>query len=157
MINKIKSQKELKAICFELQKNGKSIVFTNGCFDIIHKGHILYLQQAKKQGGILIVALNSDASVKRLKGSDRPVNSENDRALVMAALTMTDYVVIFEEDTPYNIIMELQPDVLVKGGDWQPEEIVGNDIVQKKGGKVISLNYYDGYSTTGIIEKAKVR
>jgi len=156
-MNKLKDWEELKAICQKLQSESKSIVFTNGCFDILHKGHVLYLQQAKEQGDILVLGLNSDASVKRLKGSNRPINSEIDRAIVLSALSAIDYVVIFEEDTPYDLIKTLQPDVLVKGGDWQPEEIVGNDILKKKGGKVISLNYYDGYSTTGIIERTKVR
>ena len=157
MMDKLKSREELKTICLKLQSEGKSIVFTNGCFDILHKGHVLYLQQAKEQGDILVLGLNSDASVKRLKGSSRPVNSEIDRAIVLSALSVIDYVAIFEEDTPYDLIYALQPDVLVKGGDWQPEEIVGNDILAKKGGKVISLNYYDGYSTTEIIERTKVK
>ncbi|MEN6445480.1 MAG: D-glycero-beta-D-manno-heptose 1-phosphate adenylyltransferase [Candidatus Cloacimonas sp.] len=143
----------------ELSKNlrnqGKRIIFTNGCFDIIHSGHILYLENAKAMGDVLIVGLNSDASVKRLKGISRPVNAEGDRALVLAALEMVDYVCIFEQDTPYELIGIIKPDVLVKGGDWQVEQICGADIVQSYGGKVCSLNYEKGISTSEIIKRIK--
>jgi len=135
-----------------LKASGGTIVFTNGCFDIIHAGHVQYLEQAKQLGDILVVGLNSDSSVKRLKGNDRPVNSQQNRALVLAALESVDYVIIFEEDTPYELIKAIQPDVLVKGGDWQEDSIVGSDIVKSKGGKVISLPFWDGLSTTKIIE-----
>lgn len=153
MILSIKTRDEIAKISEELRKQGKKIVFTNGCFDIIHKGHVLYLDEARKLGDILIVGLNSDQSVKRLKGKTRPVNSEKDRAIVLNALSSVDHVSIFEEDTPYELIKAIQPDVLVKGGDWKIEEIVGSDIVIQKGGDVFSLNFYDGYSTTKIIRK----
>jgi len=136
----------------ETHKNQK-IVFTNGCFDILHAGHVLYLQEAKALGDILIVGLNSDNSVKRLKGDSRPINNEKDRAIVLSGLASVDYVIIFEEDTPYNLIAQIQPDVLVKGGDWAPESIIGYDIVMKKGGEVRSLVFVEGKSTTEIIEK----
>jgi D-beta-D-heptose 7-phosphate kinase/D-beta-D-heptose 1-phosphate adenosyltransferase len=129
------------------------VVFTNGCFDILHAGHVQYLEAAKGLGDILVVGLNSDASVQRLKGKNRPVNNQSDRAIVLAALEAVDYVIIFEEDTPYNLIQALQPDILVKGGDWKEADIVGADIVKAKGGKVISLPYIAGLSTTGIISK----
>ncbi|MCF7919491.1 MAG: D-glycero-beta-D-manno-heptose 1-phosphate adenylyltransferase [Candidatus Cloacimonetes bacterium] len=155
MKDKIHNREELQLICRKQQKEGKKVVFTNGCFDILHKGHVLYLQEARELGDVLVIGLNSDASVKRIKGNSRPVNSENDRAVVLSALQMVDFVTIFEEDTPYELIKALQPDILVKGGDWQPEEIVGSDIVLARKGKVISLNYYAGYSTTEIIKKTK--
>jgi len=138
---------------FMVSETHKKIVFTNGCFDILHAGHVLYLQAAKELGDILIVGLNSDSSVKRLKGDSRPINNEHDRAIVLAGLASVDYVVIFEEDTPYELIKKIQPDVLVKGGDWAVEYIVGHDIVQKKGGMVKSLLFVDGKSTTDIIKK----
>ena len=131
----------------------KKIVFTNGCFDIIHAGHVQYLQQAKNQGDILIVGLNSDNSVKRLKGANRPINNQQDRKIVLEALRSVDYVIIFDEDTPYNLIKQINPDVLVKGGDWRVDEIVGSDIVLKNGGEVKSLLFIDDTSTTSIIEK----
>lgn len=131
----------------------KKIVFTNGCFDIIHKGHVAYLNEAKALGDLLVLGLNSDASVKRLKGSERPINSEMDRKFVLENLKAVDFVEIFTEDTPYNLINKIQPDILVKGGDWPVEKIVGHDIVFAKGGNVYSLNFVDGYSTTRIIEK----
>jgi rfaE bifunctional protein nucleotidyltransferase chain/domain len=130
----------------------KTIVFTNGCFDIIHAGHVQYLEQAKQLGEILIIGLNSDASVKRLKGSLRPFNTEQDRAIVLAALAAVDYIIIFAEDTPYELIKQIQPDVLVKGGDWAVDKIVGADIVQAKGGKVLSLPYKEGLSSTNLIK-----
>lgn len=131
----------------------KKIVFTNGCFDILHKGHVAYLNEAKSLGDLLVLGLNSDASVKRLKGSERPINSEMDRKFVLENLKAVDFVEIFTEDTPYNLINKIQPDILVKGGDWPVEKIVGHDIVFAKGGNVYSLNFVDGYSTTRIIEK----
>jgi len=140
----------------QLNLQSKKIVFTNGCFDIIHSGHVLYLEEAKSQGDILIVGLNSDESVKRLKGNDRPINNQEDRAIVLAGLNSIDYVIEFEEDTPYNLIKIIQPDILVKGGDWAVEQIVGHDIVLNKGGKVKSLLFKEGKSTTNIINKLKV-
>ncbi len=137
-----------------LERAGKTLVFTNGCFDIIHAGHVQYLEQAKLLGDILIIGLNSDASVRRLKGSRRPINGELDRAIVLAALESVDYVTIFEEDTPYELIKLVQPEVLVKGGDWEEEEIVGSDIVKAKGGRVVSLKYWPGLSSSEIFRKA---
>ena len=135
-------------------KNNK-IVFTNGCFDILHKGHVFYLNEAKAQGDLLIVGLNSDASVKRLKGEERPVNSELDRKFVLENLKAVDFVEIFTEDTPLELIELVSPKILVKGGDWKPEQIVGSEFVLNHGGEVKSLSFQDGYSTTNIIEKIK--
>lgn len=137
------------------QNQGQSIVFTNGCFDLLHVGHVRYLAEAKKQGDILVVGVNSDASVKLLKGESRPVQTELDRAEILLALKAVDYVAIFSADTPKSLIEKLQPDVLVKGGDWSIDQIVGADIVQAKGGKVLSLTFIEGKSTTKIIEKMK--
>ncbi len=138
------------------QREQKKIVFTNGCFDLLHVGHVRYLQEAKKQGDILVVALNSDESVKKLKGPSRPVQSEQDRAEILAALACVDYTFIFNEQTPEKVIKELKPNILVKGGDWKVSQIVGSDFVQSYGGQVLSLNFVDGKSTTKIIEKTKV-
>ena len=137
-----------------IKKNpDKKIVFTNGCFDILHKGHVAYLNQAKEQGDILVVGLNSDTSVKRLKGETRPVNAELDRKFVLENLKAVDFVEIFSEETPLNIIKSIHPMVLVKGGDWSIDSIVGGKEVVSWGGKVLSLSFVDGYSTTGIIKK----
>lgn len=141
------------ALAHQLSASGKSIVFTNGCFDILHAGHVAYLSQAKALGDILVLGLNSDASVRRLKGVSRPVNTQDNRALVLAGLSAVDYVCIFEEDTPYELISEVLPDILVKGGDWAPSDIVGSDIVLARDGKVLSLDFIEGLSTTGIIQK----
>lgn len=131
------------------------IVFTNGCFDILHKGHIEYLAKAASLGTKLIIGLNTDSSVKRLKGDSRPVNDENARALALASLIFVDQVIFFDTDTPYDLIKTVQPDVLVKGGDYRPEDIVGYDIVKAKGGEVITIDFVEGYSTTSLIEKMK--
>ncbi|MGA1846198.1 D-glycero-beta-D-manno-heptose 1-phosphate adenylyltransferase [Deferribacter abyssi] len=144
---------DVEKLVDELRALNKKIVFTNGCFDILHVGHVSYLFKAKELGDILVVALNSDASVKRLKGDKRPINSLKDRMIMMASLKPVDYVTYFDEDTPYEIIKKIQPDILVKGGDWKEDEIVGADIVKKKGGKVFSLNYEKGFATTNIIDK----
>ena len=137
-----------------LEKNkGKKIVFTNGCFDILHRGHVSYLAEARKLGDLLVIGLNSDASVKRLKGPERPINNENDRKFVISQLKSVDFVEIFPEDTPLNLILEVKPGVLVKGGDWKIDQIVGGKEVQSMGGQVFSLNFVDGYSTTNLIEK----
>lgn len=137
-----------------LRKNkDKKIVFTNGCFDIIHKGHVAYLVEAKKLGDLLVIGLNSDASVKRLKGPERPINNELDRQYVMSQLKPVDFVEIFTEDTPMNLILKIMPKILVKGGDWKIEQIVGGKEVVEAGGEVFSLNFVDGYSTTSIIHK----
>ena len=137
-----------------LRKNkDKKIVFTNGCFDIIHKGHVAYLVEAKKLGDLLVIGLNSDASVKRLKGPERPINDELDRQYVMSQLKPVDFVEIFTEDTPLNLILKIMPKILVKGGDWKIDQIVGGKEVVEAGGEVFSLNFVDGYSTTSIIHK----
>lgn len=138
---------------FLSENKNKRIVFTNGCFDIIHKGHVAYLAEAKKLGDLLLVGLNSDASVKRLKGPERPINNELDRQYVMSQLKPVDFVEIFTEDTPLNLILKVQPKILVKGGDWKIEQIVGGKEVVANGGEVYSLNFIDGYSTTNIIHK----
>ena len=153
--DKLKTVDVLEPMVKKLQTWKKRVVFTNGCFDILHAGHVKYLLEAKSFGDILVIGLNSDESVRRLKGQERPVNNENDRALVLAALEIVDYIVIFNEDTPYELIKNLSPDVLVKGGDWQVKEIVGSDLVITAGGEVKSLPYYEGYSSTGIIHKLK--
>lgn len=134
----------------------KKIVFTNGCFDILHYGHINYLSKAADLGNILIAGLNSDASVKKLnKGNSRPLQDEKSRAIIIASLSFVSAVVIFEEDTPYSLIKIVLPDFLVKGGDWNPEEIVGYDIVKANGGEVVSLEFIEGFSTTNIEEKIR--
>ena len=138
---------------FLAENKGKKIVFTNGCFDILHKGHVSYLNEAKKLGDLLVIGLNSDASVKRLKGPERPINNELDRQFVMKNLKAVDFVEIFEEDTPLNLILTVKPSVLVKGGDWKIDQIVGGKEVIASGGDVFSLNFVDGYSTTSIITK----
>lgn len=131
----------------------KKIVFTNGCFDILHKGHVAYLNEARRLGDFLIVGLNSDASVKRLKGPTRPINNEGDRLFVMSHLRAVDGVEIFEEDTPLELIKLIRPMVLVKGGDWKVDQIVGGREVLSWGGEVLSLSFVDGYSTTSVIKK----
>ncbi|MCC6758730.1 MAG: D-glycero-beta-D-manno-heptose 1-phosphate adenylyltransferase [Candidatus Omnitrophica bacterium] len=133
---KIVSVSSLKKKLNALRRKGKKIAFTNGCFDILHFGHVSYLEAAKKKGRALVVGLNSDESVRRLKGADRPVNSELNRAGVLAGLEAVDFVVIFAEDTPYNLISQLKPDVLIKGADWKDKEIAGADVVKAHGGKV---------------------
>lgn len=138
---------------FLAKNKNKKIVFTNGCFDIIHKGHVTYLAEAKKLGDLLVIGLNSDASVKRLKGSERPINNELDRKYVMSQLKPVDFVEIFTDDTPLALILKIMPKVLVKGGDWKIEQIVGASEVIKAGGEVYSLNFVDGYSTTSLINK----
>lgn len=153
MHNKIKTARELQALLGILRAAGKKIVFTNGCFDLIHTGHARYLEKAKSFGDVLVVAVNNDASVRVIKGKKRPINSEADRMEVLAALESVDFVVLFPEPDPHRIISELQPDVLVKGGDWPIEKIIGRDVVEARGGKVISVGYIEGASTTGIIEK----
>lgn len=132
---------------------GKKIVFTNGCFDILHRGHVTYLSEARKLGDLLVVGVNSDASVKRLKGPERPINKEDDRAYVLSQLKSVDFVEVFTEDTPLNLIIKVKPKVLVKGGDWKIDQIVGAKEVIQNGGDVFSLNFVDGYSTTSIIHK----
>jgi D-beta-D-heptose 7-phosphate kinase/D-beta-D-heptose 1-phosphate adenosyltransferase len=138
-----------------LRDQGKVVVFTNGCFDLLHPGHVRYLAEARALGDALVVALNSDRSVRVLKGEGRPILSEEERAEVVAALEAVDYVIIFDEVTPRELIAALLPDVLVKGGDWPLDEIVGRQEVEAAGGKVIALPYVEGSSTTDIIERIK--
>lgn len=133
----------------------KKIVFTNGCFDILHLGHINYLSKAKDSGDILIIGLNTDDSVRRIKDEHRPVIDENARAMILASLHFVDAIVLFDEDTPYNLIKQVQPDILVKGSDYKTGDIVGADIVKAKGGEIITIEFLDGYSTTSIINKLK--
>lgn len=153
--SKIKSRQALRRALKKLQSNRKKIVFTNGCFDLIHKGHVAYLEAARRLGDHLVVALNSDESIKRLKGPDRPINPLEDRLEVMAALESVDFVTWFEEDTPLETVLMLHPNVMVKGGDWKPDQIVGGREVLSWGGKVRSLPYIKGRSTTEIIAKAR--
>lgn len=139
-----------------LRSEGKRVVFTNGCFDVLHPGHVDLLKRAKAEGDVLVVGLNSDASVRRQnKGPERPVNSEAVRAFMLAHLAAVDYVVIFSEDTPFELIRALEPDVLVKGGDWAPDKIVGADLVLARGGQVLSLPLLGDFSTTAWLEKNK--
>lgn len=137
------------------QQEGFNVVFTNGCFDLIHKGHILYLEEASEQGDKLIVAINADKSVSQLKGKHRPIKDQDNRALIMAALSFVDLVIIFSEETPLELIEMLTPDILVKGGDWKPHQIVGSEHVIDHGGSVLSLRFVEGYSTTALEEKIK--
>lgn len=129
--------------------DNKRKVFTNGCFDILHRGHVEYLEKARELGDILILGLNTDASVKRLKGEMRPINSEMDRAIVLSALWCIDYIILFDEDTPFELIKSIRPDILVKGGDYKIEEVVGREFAKE----VILIDFVDGYSTTNIINK----
>lgn len=139
----------------DFKRHGQKIVFTNGCFDVLHFGHVHYLLQAKKLGDILVIGLNSDDSVRRLKGPTRPINGENERAFVLAALVCVDYVTLFEEDTPEELIKVVRPDVLVKGGDYTLDNIVGADFVTQNGGTVTTIPFVEGFSSTRIIEKLK--
>jgi len=150
---KIKEIQELIKITSRLKAAGKKIVFTNGCFDILHYGHVQYLEKAKRKGDILIVALNSDSSVKKIKGNNRPIVNERDRALVLAGLESVNYITLFKEETPLNIIKAIEPDVLIKGADWSTDKIVGADLVLGSGGKVITIKLAKGRSTTNLIEE----
>ena len=153
MHRKIKTVQELLPLLAILRATGRKIVFTNGCFDLIHTGHTRYLEKAKSLGDVLVVAVNSDASVRGIKGKKRPINAAADRMETLAALESVDFVTSFEEADPYRVISELQPDVLVKGGDWPVEKIIGRDVVEARGGRVVNVPYVEGASTTGIIEK----
>lgn len=150
-MSKIISIAGIKKTAGELKRRGKTLVFTNGCFDLIHPGHIKILRDAKKKGDVLIVGLNSDASIRCLKGACRPVLDESARAQVLAAISYVDYVVIFAEDTPYELIKAIRPQVLVKGEDWKASQIVGRDIARK----IVRIKFYPGYSTTAIINKIR--
>jgi D-glycero-beta-D-manno-heptose 1-phosphate adenylyltransferase len=134
---------------------GKRLVFTNGVFDLLHPGHVRYLAEARSNGDALIVAVNSDRSVRAIKGPDRPINAEQDRAEVLSALACVDAVVVFDEDDPHAIISAIQPDVLVKGADWAADRIIGRDVVEARGGTVIRIAFAPGFSTTSIIEKIR--
>ena len=147
------SRTKAKFLIQDLKANGKKVVFTNGCFDIIHKGHTTYLKLARGLGDFLIIGLNSDTSVTKLKGPNRPINHETIRATNLLKLDYVDAVAIFSEETPQKIIEELRPDFLVKGGDYEPENIVGSDRVRSDGGQVVILPFVSGHSTTNIIEK----
>ena len=153
--DRVLTDANVSAVVEHYKKLNKKIVFTNGCFDLLHIGHVSYLEEAKKLGDILIVGINSDDSVKKIKGPTRPIQNENDRSNILAALKAVDHTILFSEDTPINLIKKIKPDVLVKGGDWQIEQIVGSDFVLNYGGKVQSLNFVDGKSTTSLIEKSK--
>ena len=137
------------------RKQNKKIVFTNGCFDLLHVGHVRYLKQAKSLGDVLVVGINTDASVQKLKGPTRPIQNESDRAEILASLKAVDHTVLFSEETPLKLIEAIKPDYLVKGGDWKINQIVGSDFVLSYGGKVQSLQFIDGRSTTAIISKSK--
>jgi rfaE bifunctional protein, domain II len=156
-MGQVKAFDKIESVLAPLRTQKKKIVFTNGCFDLLHVGHVRYLQEAKALGDVLVVGINSDASVKRLKGPTRPVQNESDRAEILAALGAVDMTVIFTEDTPENLIHAVKPDILVKGGDWAIDQIVGAPFVMANGGQVMSLQFIDGKSTTKIIEKANAK
>ena len=151
--DKIKVLPELIRIRKDLKKEGQKVVFTNGVFDILHRGHVEYLEKAKSLGDVLMLGLNTDASVKKIKGSNRPVMGQEDRAIVLAGLSSVDYICFFEEETPANLIRQLIPDILVKGGDYRIDDIVGRETVEANGGKVVTIDLVNGQSTTSLIEK----
>ena len=153
MSGKLKNLDELAALAAQARQNGKSVVFTNGCFDILHRGHVHVLRQAKAAGDLLIVALNSDRSVQEIKGANRPVLPETDRIELIGAMEMVDYVIIFDEPDPYKLIAAIKPNVLVKGGDWSAEKIIGADVVEQAGGRVVVIPYLKGFSSSAIIER----
>ncbi len=153
--SKIKNITQLKKIIDRLKSQGKKIVFTNGCFDLLHYGHVKYLQDAKKKGDVLVVGVNSDSSVRKIKGNRRPLINEAYRAGLIAALESVDFVVIFKEETPFRVIKTLKPDILVKGADWAQRDIVGRDFILKGGGKVYTVKLVKGLSTTDLIKRAR--
>ena len=155
MVSKVIKVSKLAYLVKTLKKKKKKIVFTNGCFDLIHPGHIKLLSSAKKQGEVLILGLNSDSSIRKIKGEKRPILKEKERVEILSAITYIDYIVVFKEETPFKLIKIIKPDVLVKGGDWKEKDIVGADFVKKQGGKVIRIKLKKGYSTTTLIEKIK--
>ncbi len=157
MTSKLYSKYALSRLADKLRRRRKRIVFTNGCFDILHAGHVQYLQKAKRFGDLLIVGLNSDRSTRKLKGPGRPVNSERDRAQVLGALSCVDYVSIFNEDTPLELIKSIKPHVLVKGADWTLHSIAGRNEVLSWGGRIRRVRLLKGRSTTGILKKAKLK
>ena len=149
------SYDDLAAWSEQLRADGKTIVFTNGVFDLLHPGHVRYLRRARELGDVLIVAVNSDSSVRGIKGSDRPITPDTERAEILESLKCVDRVVVFDEPTPHDVIAAVQPDVLVKGADWGDTEIVGRDVVERRGGRVVRIPVEQGHSTTGIIEKIR--
>lgn len=151
--SKIKTLRSIVPIIRSLQKRGKKVAFTNGCFDILHRGHVMYLSIARRKGDALVVGLNTDKSVRKIKGPSRPIQPERDRAEVLSALQCVDYVVLFNESTPYRLIKAICPDILVKGNDWPRDKIVGRDIVEARGGKVVRVPLLKGRSTTRIVKK----
>jgi len=153
--DKLKTLDELIKIAAQARRNGKSVVFTNGCFDLLHRGHVHVLRQAKAAGDLLIVAINSDQSVKAIKGPTRPVAAEMDRLELIAAMEMVDYVILFDEPDPSKLITAIKPNVLAKGGDWGADGVVGADIVEREGGRVVLVPYLKGYSTSEIIERIR--
>ena len=157
MREKVKKREALKTIVAKARTEGKKIVFTNGCFDLLHAGHVRLLREAKKLGDLLIVALNSDSSAREIKGPDRPILPEEERAELIAALEVVDYVTLFDEPDPLNLLRELRPNVLAKGGDWAEDKIVGREWVESYGGKVAVIPYLKGHSTTEIIERMRKR
>jgi len=152
-MGKVLGPHQLRRVRRTLQRQGKSVVFTNGTFDIIHRGHVEYLTKAKRLGDVLVVGLNTDASIRRIKRKGRPINSNADRAAVLAALVPVDYVCFFSEDTPHRLIAQLGPDILVKGADWTIDAIVGRDIVEGRGGRVTTIRLTPGRSTTNVIQR----
>ena len=150
---KISSADALAKKIASLRAKGKKVVFTNGCFDIIHVGHVDYLSKARQMGDVLVIGLNSDSSVRRLKGNGRPINKECDRAKVLSALYFVDYVTIFNEDAPELLVRKLKPDIMVKGGDWKDKKVAGADFVRSRGGKLVIIPLVEGYSTTSVVKK----
>jgi D-glycero-beta-D-manno-heptose 1-phosphate adenylyltransferase len=156
-MSSIKTREEIKKIRTQFKSEGKKVVFTNGVFDLIHSGHVDYLVKAKEMGDVLILALNSDSSVKRIKGNKRPILEQNERAFIVSNLKPVDYVTFFEEDTPAKIISDLIPDVLVKGADWAIDKIVGREVVEANGGEVKNIKFINDQSTSNIINIIKER
>jgi rfaE bifunctional protein nucleotidyltransferase chain/domain len=152
---KLKSFEEIKSIVVRARNNGKRVAFTNGCFDLLHRGHVHVLRAARACADLLIVGINSDQSVKQIKGPARPVLPECDRCELVGAMEMVDFIVLFNEPDPYSLISAIRPDVLVKGGDWNTDKIIGGDLVEEGGGEVVVVPYIKGFSTTEIIERIK--
>jgi D-beta-D-heptose 7-phosphate kinase/D-beta-D-heptose 1-phosphate adenosyltransferase len=155
LVSKVLSLSEAEAFVYRLRQDRRTVVFTNGVFDLLHPGHVRYLQAARREGDALIVAVNSDRSVRAIKGAGRPVIAENERAEVVAALACVDAVTVFDQDDPATIIGRLQPDILAKGADWAPDAIIGRDIVEARGGRVVRIPVAEGYSTSEIVRKIR--
>jgi D-beta-D-heptose 7-phosphate kinase/D-beta-D-heptose 1-phosphate adenosyltransferase len=153
--SRIRTREQIAPICEELRRAGKRLVFTNGCFDLLHAGHVQLLERARELGDVLIVGLNGDASLRRLKGETRPLVPEGDRARILAGLRAVDYVVIFDEDTPLELLAYVRPDVLAKGGDYRAEEIIGRELVESHGGRVEVIRFVEGRSTTNLVERIR--